>query len=87
MGSVQIARVAGGRVSFQRVEFHAVGSRVRSSRSEDIAWIGIDVLPPRLISRAAIRSDLDNPAHLDALEWAYERFPELGGRSTPWARA
>ena len=27
--------------------------------------------------------DLDNPAHLDALERAYERFPEIGGRSTP----
>ena len=26
--------------------------------------------------------DLDNPAHLDALKWAYERFPEIGGRST-----
>ena len=27
--------------------------------------------------------DLDNPAHLDALKGAYERFPEIGGRSTP----
>jgi hypothetical protein len=27
--------------------------------------------------------DYDNPAHLDALLWAYERFPEIGGRSTP----
>jgi hypothetical protein len=27
--------------------------------------------------------DLDNPAHLDALERAYERFPEIGGRTTP----
>ncbi|HEX8818537.1 MAG TPA: DUF5953 family protein [Archangium sp.] len=27
--------------------------------------------------------DMDNPAHLDALERAYERFPEIGGRSTP----
>ncbi|HSP80339.1 MAG TPA: DUF5953 family protein [Myxococcaceae bacterium] len=26
---------------------------------------------------------LDNPAHLDALKRAYERFPEIGGRSTP----
>jgi hypothetical protein len=25
--------------------------------------------------------DLDNPAHLDALKWAYERFPEIGGRA------
>ncbi|MFY0524916.1 DUF5953 family protein [Archangium gephyra] len=25
--------------------------------------------------------DLENPAHLDALERAYERFPEIGGRS------
>jgi hypothetical protein len=25
--------------------------------------------------------DLDNPAHLDTLKWAYERFPEIGGRS------
>ncbi|HEX8698850.1 MAG TPA: DUF5953 family protein [Myxococcaceae bacterium] len=25
--------------------------------------------------------DLDNPAHLDALKQAYERFPEIGGRS------
>jgi len=27
--------------------------------------------------------DLDNPAHLDALLRAYERFPEIGGRSPP----
>jgi hypothetical protein len=27
--------------------------------------------------------DLDNPTHLDALKRAYERFPEIGGRSTP----
>jgi hypothetical protein len=27
--------------------------------------------------------DLDNPAHLDALKRAYERFPEIGGRSVP----
>ncbi|MBM7117293.1 DUF5953 family protein [Archangium primigenium] len=26
--------------------------------------------------------DLDNPAHLDALKRAYERFPEIGGRTT-----
>jgi hypothetical protein len=27
--------------------------------------------------------DLDQPAHLDALKRAYERFPEIGGRSRP----
>ncbi|NTX63405.1 hypothetical protein HUA74_22385 [Myxococcus sp. CA051A] len=27
--------------------------------------------------------ELDNPAHLDALLRAYERFPKIGGRSTP----
>jgi hypothetical protein len=27
--------------------------------------------------------DLDNPAHLDTLKRAYERFPEIGGRSVP----
>ncbi|MDY7225022.1 DUF5953 family protein [Hyalangium rubrum] len=27
--------------------------------------------------------ELDNPAHLDALLRAYERFPEIGGRSAP----
>ncbi len=27
--------------------------------------------------------DLDNPAHLDALKRAYERFPAIGGRDTP----
>lgn len=27
--------------------------------------------------------DLDDPAHLDALLRTYERFPEVGGRSTP----
>ncbi|RYZ35913.1 MAG: hypothetical protein EOO71_33735 [Myxococcaceae bacterium] len=27
--------------------------------------------------------DLDNPTHLEALLRAYERFPEIGGRSTP----
>ncbi len=27
--------------------------------------------------------DLDNPTHLDALKRAYERFPEIGGRTAP----
>jgi hypothetical protein len=27
--------------------------------------------------------DLDNLAHLDALLRAYDRFPEIGGRSAP----
>ncbi|AEI62834.1 hypothetical protein LILAB_04565 [Corallococcus macrosporus] len=27
--------------------------------------------------------DLDNPEHLDALKRAYERFPKIGGRSSP----
>jgi hypothetical protein len=27
--------------------------------------------------------DLDNSSHRDALKRAYERFPEIGGRSTP----
>jgi hypothetical protein len=27
--------------------------------------------------------DLDNPAHLDALQRAYERFPQIGGRDSP----
>jgi hypothetical protein len=27
--------------------------------------------------------DLDNPAHLDALKRAYERFPRIGGRAAP----
>ncbi|MBN8466693.1 hypothetical protein JYJ95_09215 [Corallococcus exiguus] len=27
--------------------------------------------------------DLDNPAHLDALKRAYERFPQIGGRAAP----
>lgn len=27
--------------------------------------------------------DVDNPAHLDALKRAYERFPEIGGRTEP----
>jgi hypothetical protein len=31
----------------------------------------------------AERGQLDHPEHLDALKRAYERFPEIGGRSTP----
>jgi hypothetical protein len=32
---------------------------------------------------AALPLDLNNPAHLDALKRAYERFPGIGGRFTP----
>ncbi len=43
----------------------------------------------RVISLAAIEiprfpqivSNLDIPAHLDALKRAYERFPQIGGRA------
>ena len=36
-----------------------------------------------VVQLTAAPLDLDNPAHLDALKRAYERFPEIGGRSAP----
>ncbi|HYH98424.1 DUF5953 family protein [Hyalangium sp.] len=46
----------------------------RSRRTETGGWI----VP---LTEAPL--DLDNPAHLDALMRAYERFPVIGGRVTP----
>jgi hypothetical protein len=36
-----------------------------------------------VVQLTAAPLDLDNPAHLDALKRAYERFPEIGGRAAP----
>ena len=46
----------------------------RSQRTATGGWI---------VSLTDAPLDLDNPAHLDALKRAYERFPEIGGRSPP----
>ncbi|ATB32633.1 hypothetical protein MEBOL_006121 [Melittangium boletus DSM 14713] len=35
-----------------------------------------------IVSLTEAPLDLDNPEHLGALKRAYERFPEIGGRST-----
>lgn len=46
----------------------------RSRRTETSGWV---------VRLTDAPLDLDDPAHLDALKRAYERFPEIGGRSTP----
>jgi hypothetical protein len=46
----------------------------RSRRTASGAWV---------VQLTDAPLDLDNPAHLDALLRAYERFPEIGGRSAP----
>ena len=46
----------------------------RSRRTATGGWV---------VSLTDAPLDLDNPAHLDTLERAYERFREIGGRSTP----
>jgi hypothetical protein len=46
----------------------------RSRRTETGGWV---------VRLTDAPLDLDNPSHLDALKRAYERFPEIGGRSTP----
>ncbi len=47
------------------------------SRSRRTATCG------RVVQLTDAPLDLDNPAHLDALKRAYERFPEIGGRTAP----
>jgi len=44
----------------------------RARRTASGGWV---------VQLTAVPLDLDNPAHLDALLRAYERFPEIGGRS------
>ncbi|HYO52269.1 DUF5953 family protein [Archangium sp.] len=46
----------------------------RSRRTATGGWV---------VQLTAAPLDLDNPAHLDALKRAYERFPEIGGRAAP----
>jgi hypothetical protein len=46
----------------------------RARRTESGGWV---------VQLTDAPLDLDNPAHLDALLRAYERFPEIGGRSAP----
>ncbi|RUO90167.1 hypothetical protein D7Y11_26500 [Corallococcus sp. AB018] len=46
----------------------------RARRTESGGWV---------VQLTDAPLDLDNPAHLDALQRAYERFPEIGGRAAP----
>jgi len=46
----------------------------RARRTESGGWV---------VQLTDAPLDLDNPAHLDALKRAYERFPEIGGRGSP----
>ena len=44
----------------------------RARRTKNGGWV---------VQLTATPLDLDNPSHLDALKWAYNRFPEIGGRA------
>lgn len=46
----------------------------RARRTESGGWV---------VQLTDVPLDYDNPAHLDALKRAYERFPEIGGRAVP----
>jgi hypothetical protein len=46
----------------------------RARRTSSGGWV---------VSLTKAPLDLDNPAHLEALKRAYERFPEIGGRAAP----
>ncbi|MDY7228404.1 DUF5953 family protein [Hyalangium rubrum] len=46
----------------------------RARRTESGGWV---------VQLTDAPLDLDNPAHLEALKRAYERFPEIGRRSAP----
>jgi hypothetical protein len=46
----------------------------RARRTESGGWI---------VQLTDAPLDYENPAHLDALKRAYERFPEIGGRDSP----
>ncbi|HEX8436027.1 DUF5953 family protein [Archangium sp.] len=46
----------------------------RARRTESGGWV---------VQLTEAPLDYDNPTHLEALKRAYERFPEIGGRSTP----
>ncbi|WP_224249086.1 DUF5953 family protein [Hyalangium gracile] len=46
----------------------------RARRTESGGWV---------VQLTDAPLDYDNPAHLDALKRAYERFPEIGGRAAP----
>jgi hypothetical protein len=46
----------------------------RARRTESGGWV---------VQLTDAPLDLDNPAHLDALKRAYDRFPAIGGRAAP----
>ncbi|AKI99005.1 Hypothetical protein AA314_00632 [Archangium gephyra] len=69
MGSVQVAGVTRGRVSFQFVEFHVVRSRARSSRGEKLRSRG----GHRRVVRANGTSDVEAQSQLKGL--ADKDFP------------
>jgi hypothetical protein len=46
----------------------------RARRTESGGWV---------VQLTDAPLDLNNPAHLDALKRAYERFPQIGGRDSP----
>ncbi|ATB32831.1 hypothetical protein MEBOL_006320 [Melittangium boletus DSM 14713] len=55
-------------------DFESVTSTVYDAAGSTGGWV---------VQLTKAPLDLDDPAHLDALKRAYERFPEIGGRSTP----
>jgi hypothetical protein len=74
----------GARAFWGHASPYGYGSEVaeqvrRSTHAPEFSPRGL----PMLNLPQKLSAPYDNPAHLDALKRAYERFPEIGGRVAP----
>ncbi|MFL5350421.1 MAG: DUF5953 family protein [Hyalangium sp.] len=62
---------------------HAIGFPRLDCDAELLSWAKRTATGGWVVRLTEAPLDLDHPAHLKALLLAYERFPEIGGRSAP----